>query len=207
MASARHLLLQRRTSALQKNLLPKRASLTGQYTKRQLDGIAAYFVLVHAEIESYFEDKTLQLVDASLNMWTAQQRLSKSLFSMVLYYEGHRKGPPQSFDPNQFKDRKLDSLIHGAVAQHKSRIVSNNGIKEKDLCEILFPVGFSYTDLDSTLVASLDSFGQRRGNFAHQSLHRAITSTLIDPFVEATTVKSIVTGLIDVDKFFLSLAS
>jgi hypothetical protein len=114
-----------------------------------------------------------------------------------------REGPPQSFDANQFKDRNFQTLVHAAAAQHKGRVRSNNGIREKDLCEILFPIGFSYNDINTTLVASLDSFGQRRGDFAHQSLHKP---PKIDPFVEATTVQTIVTEIGKVDPFFGLLA-
>lgn len=179
--------------------------MTGDYTSKQLDGIAGYFVLVHAELESYFEDKAIELIDHSLKRWTASNKVTKSLFSMVTYYEGERKGPPQSFDPQQFKDRRFETLVNAAAAQHKSRIAKNNGIKEKDLCEILFPIGFAYTDIDSTLVASLDSFGQRRGSFAHQSIKKVVSTVQIDPFVEAQTIQNIVNGLSTVDEFFGTL--
>jgi hypothetical protein len=179
--------------------------MTGDYTPRQLDGIAGYFVLVHAELESYFEDKAIELIDHSLARWTTANKITKPLFSMMTYYEGERKGPPQSFDPEQFKDRKFESLVNSAAAHHRNRVAKNNGIKEKDLCEILFPVGFSYTDIDSALIASLDSFGQRRGSFAHQSIKKVISTVQIDPFVEAGTVQNIVDGISAVDAFFASL--
>jgi hypothetical protein len=205
MPSSRHLLLKRRSLALKKNLLPKRASLTGNYTKRQMDGIAGYFVLIHAELESYFEEKSLELVEASFARWNESRGLSRTIFNIMCYYSGDRKGPPGSFDTNQFKDRKLETLVGGAVAQHRSRIQSNNGIKEADVSELLFPLGFSYSDLSTTLLASLDSFGRRRGSFAHQTLSKAITANQIDPFVEANTVEDIIEELAIVDAQFQAL--
>lgn len=203
MASARHQLLFRRSNALRKHLLPKRASLTGNYTKRQTDGIAGYFLLIHAELESYLEDRSLEVLDASYERWKHCRSLSRPLFGIMTYYSGERKGPPASFDPNQYKDRNLDLLIGSAIAQHRGRIKRNNGVKEGDLCEMLFPLGFSYSDLSTTLVASLDSFGTRRGNFAHQTLGR--TPVTIDPFVEATTVDEIIRELLLVDELFSKL--
>lgn len=205
MASARHLLLKRRVQALKKHLLPKHASLTGDYSRRQIDGIAGYLVLAHAELEHYFEEKALELVDLSFSSWLGKKSVSRPLLCMVTYYAGERKGPPQSFDVNQFKDRNIDTLIGNAVNQHKSRITGNNGIRENDICDILFPIGFSYNDLSTTLVASLSSFGKRRGSFAHQSTPKAISANQIDPFVEAKMVEDIVDELVLVDKQFSDL--
>ncbi len=206
MPSARHLELKRRSNALRKNLLPKKPSLSGSYTKRQLDGIAGYFVLVHAELESYLEDKALEITDISVKRWNSEKSLTKALFSMIAYYEGQRKGPPQSFDPDAFKDRRLETLVNAAVSQHKSRLRHNHGIREGNICEILFPIGFSHSDLDTTLIASLDSFGSRRGDFAHQSLRSVIAKTQIDPFIEVKTVENIVNELAKVDELFSYLA-
>lgn len=205
MASSRHLLLQRRGIALKRNLLPRRASLTGAYTKRQIDGIAGYFVLIHAELESYFEDRAIEVLDASLARWRQDRSLNRTLFGVMSYYAGERKGPPGSFDQTQFKDRNLDTLVGSAVAQHRARISSNNGIREADVSGMLFPLGFSYSDLSTTLIASLDSFGTRRGNFAHRTLGRSTIT--IDPFVEANTVAEIIQELRSVDEHFTRLRS
>jgi len=204
MPSARHLVLKRRSLALQKHFLPRRPSLTGKYSKMQLDRIAAYFVLAHAELESYIEDKVVELIDYADSKWNPSRTSTWPLLCMLSYVHGEKKGPPENFDPNQFKDREFMAVTNSAMALHRGRVKVNHGVREKNLCDLLFPVGFSHTDIDSTLVASLDSFGQRRGDFAHKSMH-TIGGNQIDPFVEAANIATIVTGLETVDSHFQTL--
>jgi hypothetical protein len=159
-------------------------------------------VLVHAELESYLEDRSEQLLGLAHTRWRNDRKVNRPLFCLMTYYAGDRKGPPGSFDINAFKDRNLDTLIGASVNQHRGRILANNGIREQNVSELLFPLGFTYTDLNSTLLASMDSFGSRRGNFAHQTIGRALTQHQIDPFVEAATIDQIVTGLAATDPLF-----
>jgi len=51
--------LENRLETLEKHFLPaeKDFSLTGNYSKEQHDKTKAYLLLVHAELEAYFEDR------------------------------------------------------------------------------------------------------------------------------------------------------
>lgn len=204
MPSSRHVQLRRRCVDLKRHLLPKSPSLTGKYSKRQLDLIAGYFVLVHAEIESYFEDCIVALIDFAEDRWRTAHRVTRPLLGLVAYLEGNRAGPPNVFDENQFKDRSIEQIVGKSIGAHRGRVKNNNGIKEDDLCHLLFPVGFSHSDLSTTLVASLDSFGKRRGDFAHKSLH-PVTQIQIDPFVEARLVEDIIEELKSFDTLVKSM--
>ena len=205
MSTKRYNMLLRRSKLLRKHFLPKKSSLTGNYSSLQLDRAAAYLVLSHAEIEAYFEDMILQVISTTESKWKSNRHITPSLVSLVTYLPGERKGPPQAFDNKQFKDRNINELIGKAIALHKIRVRANHGIREANLCEILFPIGFGYNDLGSTLIASLDTFGSRRGDFAHQSLaHNPIITTL-DPLVEAANVDQIIQEIENVDSVFVAL--
>lgn len=205
MATKRYKLLLRRSKLLRGRFLPKSASLTGDYSPRQLDRAAAYLVLTHAEIEAYFEDMVSHVVASTETVWKTSRKVTAPLISMVTYFEGERKGPPATFDKKQFKDRNLNELIHKAISQHKARIKANHGIREKNLCDLLFPIGFGHSDLSTTLTASLDSFGSRRGDLAHQSLAGNPIIASLDPLVEAANVEQIVHEIETVDEVFRTL--
>ena len=53
--SIRHKQLVSRIITIEKNLLPP-IKINGNYTKQESDLIRSYVLLVHAEIEAYFED-------------------------------------------------------------------------------------------------------------------------------------------------------
>jgi hypothetical protein len=55
-----------RIHKLETHLLPTAFSLTGRYSARQHDYTKAFLVLVHAELESYFEDRARTIVARAL---------------------------------------------------------------------------------------------------------------------------------------------
>jgi hypothetical protein len=63
----------------------------------------------------------------------------------------------------------------------------NHGIKEKTLLSTFLPIGLTYTDLDTSLLATLNSFGLMRGKSAHES---ATTHQPIDPRNEYEKIHS-----------------
>ena len=76
---------------------------------------------------------------------------------------------------------------------------ANHGIKEANVIAMLYPLGFTEADLDTTLLATLNSYGANRGSTAHQAAH---TQQPIDPKSEKETVNLILTEFKKLDETF-----
>lgn len=159
-----------------------------------LDAIAAFRLLIHAEIEDWLE----QCASAELTILTQQlvQKMSlrtvyrtvllATLFSIPLSFE-------LPLDNQKFRTQ-LDQVLSSA----KAFIKDNNGIKAKSFCGIAMICGAVVDEIDTSLVAALDSYGKGRGQVAHKSAQR--TKTLLAPSAE----KAEVLGLIQLLKTFFA---
>ena len=124
---------------------------------------AAFLVLAHAEIEYALEQECYRT--AGLLRGAAEPATAMLAWGFTsLKAEG-----------NITKTRKkpLDDLVD--VYEHV--VNKNNGIKARNLETLLWPLG---VDLDSvkTDVLTLDAFGARRGDLAHQPLSNWRTTDL-----------------------------
>ena len=80
--SSRYKKLISRISSLERNLLPA-VKVSGNYSKKESDMIRSYVLLVHAEIESYFEDVASLKVQQALARWTANRTKSNCLLAIM----------------------------------------------------------------------------------------------------------------------------
>lgn len=185
--SARFRSLVARIKGLEKRLLPKTRPL-GDYTARESDHIRAYRILVHAEFESYFEDKAVQIAENALKNYVRKRRTGRVLAALMTFSPLTPQTPPSSLSPKgKFDDP--DTRVYRVVAQFTKEVRDlNHGIKEANVISMLYPVGVKKTDLDPTFINTLTSYGHSRGLSAHQSVR---AQQPIDPVTELKIVSDL----------------
>lgn len=153
-----------RLDFLERNILPAQR-LTGNYTKIERDLIKSFLLLAHAEIEAYFEDKVTEKVNKALDKWTNERKKSACLSAVLAFsgnelsYENIRK-----VDSNNIEFR-----VNRAVSHYLGLVNKNNGVKEKDILNLIIPIGIELSELDNTWLSIMEAFGATRGNIAHKS--------------------------------------
>lgn len=154
--------LLKRLKFLEETILPPERP-SGLYSKKEQVLINSYVLLCHAELESYIEDVAKAKVMKSLNDWNKLRRKSNCLKSVISF-----AGNEISFE----RDKKALDIQHriNRSAQHYLSLVNmNHGIREKNILDILLPLGIEYDELDNTWINVMDSFGSVRGKLAHTS--------------------------------------
>ncbi|MCF8239180.1 MAG: hypothetical protein K9I85_13550 [Saprospiraceae bacterium] len=164
--------LESRITFLERNILPT-ANPTGRYTKIEQDLIRSYVLLVHAEIEAYFEDIVREKVRKALINWSTYRKRSSCL-KAVLAYAGNEisyENTPKT-DSNNIAFR-----VNRAVSHFVALIQKNHGIKENNIISMLIPLGIEINEIDPVWLSTMEGFGTARGNIAHSSIRVA---SLID---------------------------
>jgi RiboL-PSP-HEPN len=171
-----------RLKTLENNFLPEKLKFpaTGQYSQQQEDHARAYVLLVHAEIEAYFEDRVQEVVDQAHNQWKQSGTCTKTMERLLRHHLDSQKKPWRSVV-------KSDDAVNAAISSYSSIVKGNNGVKEANLLAMLFPIGLDYHKLDSTWLVTMDSFGSSRGTFAHTTQIK--TQQPINPEDEYKTIK------------------
>ena len=177
--------------------LPSEFSPTGSYADDDLEKVCAYKVLAHAEMEYYFEQIALEIVQKSLYLWRSSKSVSRPLLSLVAYYDGSFPALPDAHDGNN-ADKDLNWRVGDAVSKYNKQIRDkNHGIKEKNILSIFLPIGVETSDIDTDMLRDLDNFGSERGTIAHST--RA--STLTTPDDALNSVEHIMTYIDPFDQF------
>ena len=185
------------------HLLPKAFHATGAYTDRQFDRTRAFRLLAHAEIESYLEDVAFTTANRAFRKWADCGIVTIPLVAMVAYVEKDLGKVPSSHEIG--RDTDLGARIRASRDAFNSYAKArNHGIRERDILRLLLPVGVAENDIDSTWLATTNSFGRNRGNTAHNSNQ---VDHPPDPRNEFEIVKQILEGLSDIDKRLFELRS
>jgi len=189
----------KRIDFLETHILPQER-VDGNYTKKEVDLIKSYVLLVHAEFEAYIEDKAKDKASKSLNNWGSSRKKSSCLQAILAFsgneinYDNERKTNTQS----------IEFRVNKAVNHYLNLIKKNNGVKESDILGILLPLGLELSDLDGTWLSVMDSFGSTRGNIAHNSVGVQLT---LDRATELDRIKNqILPELIKLDEKIEKLA-
>ena len=162
--SLRHKQLLSRIRQLERNLLPT-PKINGNYTKKESDMIRSYVILSHAEIESYFEDIADSKVRKALNDWMTNRKKSNCLLATMSFcteeinWEKEKKSDKE----------KLEFRINRIASHYLNKLNNNHGVKSINLINILLPIGIEVDEIDPTWLSTMDSFGSKRGQFAHTS--------------------------------------
>jgi len=172
----------KRIDFLEDHILPSER-LNGNYSKKEVDLIKSFVLLVHAEFEEYLEDKAKEKAQKSLQNWIASRKKSSCLKSILAFsgndinYENERKVNKNS----------IEFRMNRAVNHYLGMINKNNGVKENDILNIFIPLGLEMNDFDDTWLSIMDSFGATRGNIAHNAIGIQLT---LDRTTELDRIKN-----------------
>ncbi len=133
---------------------------TGSYSEAEYDAMSAFRLLVHAEIERFIES----LVEDALVRFTQTIASWKRL--------GH-------------SSQLVDSIINHFEKEMRNAIKSNNGVKLKNILDLIKPIGLNGSNLDNIWLQTMDDYGKVRGGHAHNS-RRSVNP--IDPQTEQNLV-------------------
>lgn len=189
--SRRYKRLVSRLERLRQHFLPAQFSPTGMYGARDQDLARGYLVLVHAEIEAYCEDRSEAVARRAHERWKRNGRLGKTLRGLISFHNVQNRQPWKAID-------RAPNRVDAAVQSYLSVITQNHGIKEENICKMLFPIGIEIRELDNVWLATIDSFGTMRGTIAHKSV---IAQQAVDPATEYTRLTNqILPGLRKLDR-------
>ena len=154
-----------RIKFLETRILPAER-IDGNYTKVESDLIKSYLLLVHAEIEAYFEDKAKEKAQKALLKWKVERKKSNCLIAIMAYAGNdltYEKLPKENSNNLEFR-------VNKAVSHFLSLLNKNNGVKQNDILNVMIPIGIELSEFDETWLNIMDAFGMARGNIAHNSL-------------------------------------
>lgn len=196
--------LTKNLSKLEKAFLSMKKKPNGSYTVTELVMARAYELLVHAEIEYYFENIAKKVVLTAYKKWKYDKKPSHVLMSVTAFMNIKEKIPEKVSRQNISKDEEglIENRLEEYVSRYMAIIDKNNGVKENDLLKILLPLGIHLNEIDTTFLISIDSFGRDRGEIAHNSIK---TQSLSDPFTKQRDVTNILTEIGKLDNKIISL--
>lgn len=153
------------------------------------DQIAAFRVLVHAEIEDYLERKAHEFVQLLRSKVSPSFSIKENAEVFLL---ANAFGIPLPinipFDPSSMK-KSIGKVLIGL----EEFISGNNGIKEASFVKLSLICGKMPDEIDITLINMLNSYGSARGDVAHKSTQRV--RTLLAPSAERTNALELIQAL------------
>jgi hypothetical protein len=176
--------LAKRIKVIENSYLPA-TNLAGNYSCKEQDNLRAFLLLVHAEMESYFEEVAENKAKNAFKAWKNNRTKSNVLLSLV------------SFCKVENSDHSLEKNINASLTAYIKKLKKNHGIKEKNLLDILLPVGIEYNNLDTTWLSTMTSFGSNRGEVAHST---AKVQQPLDPVTLKNTVNLILSEIQKIDQ-------
>jgi hypothetical protein len=152
-----------------------------------LDRLAAYRLLVHAELEEFLESKARDNIDSiTIRMGSAStwMRLSPELLALAI-------GLKRTLPEQDILDLSRHcSFVIDMLAAARKAIAENNGVKLQSFALLSLCAGKTMDEIDGVLAASLNSYGKSRGDVAHRSVTRS--QSLQAPSSEAATARALV---------------
>jgi hypothetical protein len=208
--SQRFIILEQELRNLKENFLPPQFSLTGDYSEREIALAVAYRVLAHAEIESYLEDRVLEIAQNALTFWNDDKKTTVTLVFLFAFSGLTLDKPPDSLNPVQRSQNlddkvKFDNKLGKVFNSFRTAVKDNHGIREKNILLLLLPIGIDSEDLDRIWLQEIDDFGKKRGEFAHQSASNYKTRQPPDPKNELEMVNRLLQGLTHLDRLLNDL--
>jgi hypothetical protein len=158
--------------------------------KPDTDSLAAFRLLVHAEIEDYLEQKARHALKSLTNDVTATGFVIRSrrelyvlaaLFKVELAFDC-------PFDAQRFLMSARTVLDATATF-----ITENNGIKSRIFMVVALLHGKDMDEIDASLANTLNEYGSARGDVAHVSASRV--RTIQAPSTELKNADDLVNGL------------
>lgn len=150
------------------------------------EDLAAFRLLVHAELEEYLESKArdgLDAMEAAFNGGLTSVRDNAGLLVIARMLELELR----------FDAAHWTTDIRATLRAARDWIAENNGIKESSFTMLSAFSGKMPDEVDAALSASLSSYGTARGDVAHRSVARV--RTIYSARDEAKAADDLVTGL------------
>lgn len=139
----------------------------GFLSEPDLDNIASFIILIHAEIEHYFECKAKEKLNIADRNFKNGTVIGKDMLSLV--YTRLMRDLTEKEDSLEITlTGNLKSYTQEAIGVCRRIVKDNNGIKESSIKYISTMIGKPIDEVNSTLIAELDQLGKRRGEIAHK---------------------------------------
>lgn len=148
--------------------------------------LAAFRLLVHAEIEEYLEAKAREGINSIRASFAAGARSVRDNLSVVVI--ARLLDVQLRFDPTNW-ETDVASVLRAA----EDKCNDNNGIKEGSFTLLAVFSGKMPDEVDAALASSLSSYGKERGSVAHRSVARV--TTIQAPSEEARAANDLMSGL------------
>lgn len=151
-----------------------------------LDKLAAFRLLFHAEVETFLEEKAKQGLnrlesDINSGLW---HRKNSNIFSLYLLVKNFLQ------DREEISDQDVKVHYLSIIGSARGRIKDNHGIKSQSFQFLAVSFGKALDEIDATLSAILNSYGKDRGEVAHSSASRS--RSLSAPSSERSSASAIV---------------
>lgn len=155
-----------------------------------LERLAAFRLLVHAELEHFLEAKASENTDSiavASSRGPLLLREFPELFGIAIALQ---KGMP----PQESLEIGIFSVyVSEIVASVRKAIGENNGVKSASFLRLSLFAGKTLDEVDSALSSSLNSYGKIRGDLAHSSVTHV--RTLQAPSAEQAAARELVKQL------------
>lgn len=179
-------LLERRVKELKNTLISDFITKdTLDMNKKEIELARAYRLLVHAELEDYFESIAKKLINKATHKWRTKGKANITIVSLL----AQRKRIEIVASTNTKVNNILNDFSREVINQ-------NHGIKGNNINHMFTPLGLEKDDIDSALISMLDSFGASRGETAHRS---GKVQNPIDIKTEVRNVEFIIEGIRDIE--------
>ncbi|MFH8742943.1 HEPN domain-containing protein [Streptomyces albidoflavus] len=183
---------------LKKYLIPSLFEPTGLYEDIVYEHTRAFRVLVHAEFESFIEDRVIEVLNNAFSKWKSSGNVATSLLAVVAYKETLHAIPDALSGASQKKFLDLEERVESAKNDFNRYVrTQNHGIKAKNLLRMLMPIGFTEVEIDPAWLSVTETWASARGEVAHKSAKMQVRP---DPQKEVNVVDSILDGFRDIDR-------
>ncbi|GCE81612.1 HEPN domain-containing protein [Komagataeibacter oboediens] len=152
----------------------------GSYTKEELLKCQAFVVFSHAEVEVYLEKVSRKIMNCARKDWMDHSIYGRVTSALVAFRRQENVSVPE--DPKICnKNNDINKIIEYSFKYQEEIISKNNGIKRSNLAQMIFPLGIFSSDLDESLLISLDNTGSKRGDIVHKGSSVSLRN-IRDPF-------------------------
>lgn len=192
--------LRNNITEIEKCFLPPQNPL-GTYNKDELLRINAYIALSHSEIENFIESEVLTVCRKSVVEYESTGVINQVILGLLCFSGLTYDEPPENKqnlknDKNWDDKTIISNKIKKAESVFNNKIrTQNNGIKEKDILNMLLPIGYPLKEIDDVFLTEMNDFGKQRGEIAHTSNINIVTKQQIDPYTIKKRIDDIINQL------------
>ena len=184
--------LERRFTELENKYLKAEIEKEERNELPDVDNIASFRLLFHAELEEFLERSARFSLDERESALSRPSYINPDAdFILILAMDAEVKRTDGS--RGVFDRESVAAATRTAISDAKQRLATNNGVRRDSMALIAVCCGFMPDGFDATLVNTLHSFGADRGDVAHKGVRRA--TTIRSPIGERATVLQILKQL------------